>query len=249
MNRCDHYQCQAIGVRGFTLIELLVVIAIIAILAALLLPALARAKRMAHRTACQNNLKQLQLAYQLYADDNDDHLPNNEGSMFLASLPGSWVIGNVKVDADDLNIKRGTLFPYVQNTAVYHCPADHKQVLLPAGSVTRVRSYALNADLGSRTLMNDNRTRRKLANIERPGTIFTFIEEEEIENGIFGVPRPPATRWYPTFPANHHAGTYNLAFADAHVESVKIRKPEELRKYGNAPEDLKLLQDAIPEPR
>jgi len=238
------------GAVAFTLIELLVVIAIITILAALLLPALSRAKISAQRTTCLSQLKQLELAYTMYADDNDDQLANNEGSMFLASTPGSWVVGNVQTDTDDLGIRRGTLFPYVKNSAVYHCPADFKQVLLPTGSVTRVRSYALNAYLGWRNIAYvGKRARYKMSSIERPSTIFTFIEEEGIENGIFGVEPPPSTRWYPTYPANHHRGSYNLAFADGHTASTKFIQPNELRKWGNAPEDVGRLQDAIPDDR
>ena len=77
---------------GFTLIELLVVIAIIAILAALLLPALSRAKEKAHRIACLNNIRQLQLSWHLYADDNNGVIPENAG------LLDSWVWGNAKLD-------------------------------------------------------------------------------------------------------------------------------------------------------
>src|SRR5437762_5303478 len=83
--------------RGFTLIELLVVIAIIAILAAMLLPALTRAKVRAQGTGCMNNTRQLQLAWRMYAEDNRDDLPFSYS--VGANAPYVWVQGNL----DDLN--------------------------------------------------------------------------------------------------------------------------------------------------
>src|SRR5260370_35038694 len=95
---------------GFTLIELLVVIAVIAILAALLLPTLARAKERGQRIGCLNNLKQLQTGWQLYLSDNSDVMPRNDwdgnAGDFAASPPGCWGVGNVR-EITSTNIHTG----------------------------------------------------------------------------------------------------------------------------------------------
>ncbi len=247
--------------RGFTLIELLVVIAIIAMIASMLLPGLSRAKSKAQSISCLDNLKQLQLAWNLSADENDDRLPLSISDS-AGNLPGSWVLGNAQRDT---NVTTGTLFRFAPSTGAYRCPSD-KSALRNNPNVRRTRSYGLNAWLisirrnhpsGDNWDLGDDVARwwpKRLSRITTPAPnrFYTFVDQNEfsIDDGIFGMADPSgryglADLWV-SLPTDRHNQGFNLAFADGHAEFHRWRAP---KKYGGqyyqlfrGAEDLKDLR-------
>jgi prepilin-type N-terminal cleavage/methylation domain-containing protein/prepilin-type processing-associated H-X9-DG protein len=253
--------------RGaFTLIELLVVIAIIAILASLLLPALASAKSKGWQIACINNLRQLQLAWNSYANDNNDHLPLNSGNgvpttLGDASIPGSWVVGNAQISADLTNLQSGTIYSYAPNPAIFHCPADHST--LYQSTILRIRSYSLNAFLDGNggadggNGASDTRYIAKYLDI-RPNTsqVMTFCDEAapSIDDGCFGTSTNPDNSWV-NLPSDRHSQGGDFAFADGHCERWKWQYPKVFSYSGQTAantsdlNDLRRVQAAQATPR
>jgi len=234
---------------GFTLIELLVVIAIIAILAAMLLPALAKAKAKAKETQCLSNYKQLELCYQMYLGDDNDTIPPN-----LTTDPvNNWMQGYVHSTVTSLAIEASVLYPFNRQPAIYACPANQITInwaggpdwtggpsLLP-GSYPETRTCSIEYSLGgggggpgssvSRSSSDTITSYSKASQVKRPTDKIVFCEESPLtlndgefglywfESGVVAV-----SSWW-NMPSNRHNNGCNFSFLDGHVEYYKWHGP------------------------
>jgi prepilin-type N-terminal cleavage/methylation domain-containing protein/prepilin-type processing-associated H-X9-DG protein len=239
------------SVGGFTLIELLVVIAIIAILAAMLLPVLSRAKDQARSINCLDNLKQLQVCCHVYAGDYNDCLVPNNSVAYVGS--GGAVGNNITgvswlpdVDAtteyDPSNIINGLLFPYNRSLGIYHCPSDLSTLLDQNGqpmTQLRWRSYNMSQSVNgypeySPDLENYLPMWKKFSQIVHPvpSELFTLIDENsdtqvdaEFGNPPVGSPYYEQNVWW-DMPSDRHNRGASISFVDGHVEHWRWQVPK-----------------------
>jgi len=221
--------------QAFTLIELLVVIAIIAVLMAILMPALNRAREQGKRAVCLNNLRQLTLAWILYADDNDDKLVNGDTEEYTSMYnPGrppqdshynelAWVRKDWRID--DMDVKRraieeGALFPYTKTLKVYKCPTGRKTRnelrLYSVLDAMNCKGWTGRSDMPGSVMI---KKRLKIAN---PAHRSVFLDDGGTGGATLGgwTCFVKKEEWWDPPPIRHGDGT-TFSFADGHSEYWK----------------------------
>lgn len=246
------------GSGAFTLIELLVVIAIIAILAALLLPALGRAKLKAQGVQCMNNHRQLAFAWRMYTEDNKDVLLYASSKPVGTFDPYNWCNGRMDFSPANksnwdptVDIMPSPIWPYCgKSLAIWRCPADKSTVVVAGERKLRVRSMAMNAYMGGFSgqyynsgSMPSYRIFTKFSDLNNPGpvTIFLLVDEREdaINWGNFLTdmtgysPNVPGAYSLLDLPASYHGNAGGFSFADGHSEIKRWRDSRTMPALNN----------------
>ncbi len=240
--------------KAFTLIELLVVIAIVAILAALLLPTLAKAKQKAQGLQCMNNHRQLSLAWRMYADDSQDVLvfASDDGNPLNPLNQYAWTLSHMDFDPNkranwDITydmIKR-PLWSYAQNPTIYKCPSDRSTINVDGNLVPRVRTMSMNLYVGgfvgtdgnwgfADTYMVYTKFSQLSGNVAPADKIFVFLDMREdlinwgnfmTEMDGYSPPQPQQYSFTSDLPGSYHNQACGFSFADGHSEIKRWLDP------------------------
>jgi prepilin-type N-terminal cleavage/methylation domain-containing protein/prepilin-type processing-associated H-X9-DG protein len=215
--------------RAFTLIELLVVIAIIAILMAVLMPALQRAREQGQRAACLNNVKQLALAWILYADENDDRVVSSEAGGSWKSQygdpwvgvtwSGDWAAGGQLAPLDQIRgIKEGAMWPFVRELKLYKCPTGFRGELM---------TYAMMIASNGRSVDGSPVWKRRMQ-VVQPAHRLLFIDEGLSSPDAYST-RYLTPEWWDQ-PVTRHGDGTTLSYTDGHADYHKWTGGETVKK-------------------
>jgi len=236
----------SIASKGFTLIELLVVIAVIAILAALLLPVISRAKAKAYRTQCISNLKQISTTWHIYTDDNNGWLvANGYATRPPPDTVKLWVMGDEHIhpeaytNRDYLLSSQFALFAdYLRGPDIYKCPADRTTVSFSGQSFRRLRDYALNSNMAWANPSGANPANPSCYSFQKVSD-FAPVNASQIYTFVDTAPSSVCFSAFVVYmgntglfwhrPSVEHDNSGTLAFVDGHVEVHRWRDPNTIR--------------------
>lgn len=219
---------------GFTLIELLVVIAIIAVLMAILMPALNRAREQGRRAVCLSSLKQLALAWNMYADENDDKIVNGAtGYSFQDTAWGdhgkerAWINGYHPDDeeAAKQDIREGALWPYIKSEKIFRCPTGKR-----GEAFTYAIMFSMNAVCHPEVkgVRGAHIKRRSEITNPAPAMRVVFIDEGSMTSDAYAA-HYTTESWFDDPPVRHGDGT-NVSFADGHSEHWKWKGTDTIKR-------------------